>query len=322
MYVIDPGFVKQNNYNPKTGMSSLVVEPISRASAQQRAGRAGRVGPGKAFRLYTKWAFKNELLSDTVPEIQRTNLATVVLMLKSLGINDVLNFDFLDKPPADTIMQSFELLYALGALNHKTELTRLGRRMAEFPVDPMLSKAIINSENYKVTHEVSRRRARSVYLLTIQVLTIISMLQESGSLLYRPKDKRVHADKAHRNFIKPGGDHFTLLNIFEQWSEANYSQSWCFENFVQFKSLSRVRDIRDQLALLCERVEVVVESTPNEVVPVQKAIASGYFYNTVSLFINNVEFILANAFRRESTVVVVTRRLKTITRCLYILLHV
>lgn len=112
------------------------------------------------------------------------------------------------------------------------------------------------------------------------------MLQESGSLLYRPKDKRVHADKAHRNFIKPGGDHFTLLNIFEQWSEANYSQQWCYENYVQFKSLSRVRDIRDQLALLCERVEVVVEASKGGVegvVPVQKAIASGYFYNTVSL---------------------------------------
>ena len=155
VYVIDPGFVKQNNYNPKTGMSSLVVEPISRASAQQRAGRAGRVGPGKAFRLYTRWAFSNELLQDTVPEIQRTNLGMVVLMLKSLGINDVLNFDFLDKPPAETIIRSFELLYALGALNHKGELTRLGRRMAEFPVDPMLSKAIINSENFKCTHEVS-----------------------------------------------------------------------------------------------------------------------------------------------------------------------
>lgn len=155
VYVIDPGFVKQNNFNPKTGMSSLVVEPISRASANQRAGRAGRVGPGKAFRLYTKWAYNNELLEDTIPEIQRTNLAMVMLMLKSLGINDVFNFDFLDKPPADTIMRSLEMLYALGALNHKGELTRLGRRMAEFPVDPMLSKAIINSEVFKCTHEVS-----------------------------------------------------------------------------------------------------------------------------------------------------------------------
>ncbi|EKD03565.1 hypothetical protein A1Q2_02148 [Trichosporon asahii var. asahii CBS 8904] len=268
VYVIDPGFVKQNNYNPKTGMSSLVVEPISRASANQRAGRAGRVGPGKAFRLYTKWAYKNELLEDTIPEIQRTNLGMVVLMLKSLGINDILNFEFLDKPPAETIIRSFEMLYALGALNHKGELTRLGRRMAEFPVDPMLSKAIINSENFKCTHEV---------------LIIISMLQESGSLLYRPKDKRVHADKAHKNFQKPGGDHFTLLNIFEQWAEAGYGQQFCYENFVQYKSLCRVRDIRDQLASLCDRVEVVIESCPNDVVPVQKAITAGYFYNTARL---------------------------------------
>jgi len=268
VYVIDPGFVKQNNYNPKTGMSSLVVEPVSRASAQQRAGRAGRVGPGKAFRLYTKWAFKNELVQDTVPEIQRTNLSMVVLMLKSLGINDLLNFDFLDKPPAETLIRSFELLYALGALNHKGELTRLGRRMAEFPVDPMLSKAIIGSENFKCTHEV---------------LTVISMLQESGSLLYRPKDKKVHAEKAHKNFTKPGGDHFTLLNIWEQWADANYSQQWCYENFVQLKSLGRVRDIRDQLAGLCERVEVVIESTPNEVIPVQKAMTAGYFYNTARI---------------------------------------
>ncbi|BEI83566.1 hypothetical protein CcaverHIS002_0401700 [Cutaneotrichosporon cavernicola] len=268
VYVIDPGFVKQNNYNPKTGMSSLVVEPISRASAQQRAGRAGRVGPGKAFRLYTKWAFRNELPQDTIPEIQRTNLAMVVLMLKSLGINDILNFDFLDKPPAETIIRSFEMLYALGALNHKGELTRLGRRMAEFPVDPMLSKAIIGSEVYKCTHEV---------------LIIVSMVQESGSLLFRPKDKRVHADKAHKNFQKPGGDHFTLLNIFNQWADSNYSQQFCHENFVQYKSLVRVRDIRDQLASLCDRVEVVIESLPNEVVPIQKAITAGYFYNTARL---------------------------------------
>lgn len=268
VYVIDPGFVKQNNYNPKTGMSSLVVEPISRASAQQRAGRAGRVGPGKAFRLYTKWAFRNELPQDTIPEIQRTNLAMVVLMLKSLGINDILNFDFLDKPPGETIIRSFEMLYALGALNHKGELTRLGRRMAEFPVDPMLSKAIIGSEVNQCTHEV---------------LIIVSMVQESGSLLYRPKDKRVHADKAHKNFQKPGGDHFTLLNIFNQWADSNYSQQFCYENFVQYKSLVRVRDIRDQLASLCDRVEVVIESLPNEIVPIQKAITAGYFYNTARL---------------------------------------
>ncbi|KAF8208731.1 pre-mRNA splicing factor [Mycena galopus ATCC 62051] len=270
VFVIDPGFVKQNSYNPRTGMSSLVVVPCSRASANQRAGRAGRVGPGKAFRLYTKWAFANELEANTVPEIQRTNLGMTVLMLKSLGINDLIGFEFLDPPPGETLMRALELLYALGALNDRGELTKLGRRMAEFPVDPMLSKAIISSERYVCTDEV---------------LTIIAMLSESGSLFYRPKDKKLHADQARQNFVRPGGDHFTLLNIWEQWAETNYSQQFCYEQFLQFKSISRARDIRDQLAGLCERVEVVVQSNPNsnDITPVQKALTSGYFYNTAQL---------------------------------------
>ncbi|KAG2010126.1 pre-mRNA splicing factor [Coprinopsis cinerea AmutBmut pab1-1] len=270
VFVIDPGFVKQNSYNPRTGMSSLVVVPCSRASANQRAGRAGRVGPGKAFRLYTKWAFSNELEANTVPEIQRTNLGMVVLLLKSLGINDLIGFEFLDPPPGETLMRALELLYALGALNDRGELTKLGRRMAEFPVDPMLSKSIIASEKYQCTDEV---------------LTIIAMLSESGSLFYRPKDKKLHADQARQNFVRPGGDHFTLLNVWEQWAETNYSQQFCYEQFLQFKSISRARDIRDQLAGLCERVEIVIEQNPNtnDISPIQKAITAGYFYNTAQL---------------------------------------
>ncbi|TFY69073.1 hypothetical protein EVG20_g3309 [Dentipellis fragilis] len=270
VFVIDPGFVKQNSYNPRTGMSSLVVVPCSRASANQRAGRAGRVGPGKAFRLYTKWAYTNELEANTVPEIQRTNLGMTVLLLKSLGINDLIGFEFMDPPPGETLMRALELLYALGALNDRGELTKLGRRMAEFPVDPMLSKAIICSEDYHCTDEV---------------LTIISMLQESSSLFYRPKDKKLHADQARQNFVRPGGDHFTLLNVWEQWADTNYSQQFCYEQFLQYKSLCRARDIRDQLAGLCERVEVIVESNPNsnDITPVQKAITGGYFYNTAQL---------------------------------------
>ncbi|KAG9315621.1 pre-mRNA splicing factor [Chiua virens] len=270
VFVIDPGFVKQNVYNPRTGMSSLVVVPCSRASANQRAGRAGRVGPGKAFRLYTKWAFSNELEENTIPEIQRTNLGMTVLLLKSLGINNFMEFEFMDPPPGETLIRALELLYALGALNDRGELTKLGRRMAEFPVDPMLSKAIIESEKYVCTDEV---------------LTIISMLSESSSLFYRPKDKKLHADQARQNFVRAGGDHFTLLNVWEQWADTNYSQQFCYEQFLQFKSLSRARDIRDQLAGLCERVEVIVRSNPNsnDITPIQKAITSGYFYNTAQL---------------------------------------
>lgn len=98
-------------------MESLIVTPISKAAANQRAGRAGRVAPGKCFRLYTAWSFANELDEGTIPEIMRTNLSTVVLMLKSFGIDDLLNFDFMDPPPTDMMIKALEQLYGLGALN-------------------------------------------------------------------------------------------------------------------------------------------------------------------------------------------------------------
>jgi HrpA-like RNA helicase len=100
-----------------------------------RAGRAGRTQPGKCFRLYTSWSYMHELEDNTVPEIQRTNMGNVVLMLKSLGINDLLHFDFMDKPPAETLMRALEQLYALGALNDRGELTKLGQySLSIFPL--------------------------------------------------------------------------------------------------------------------------------------------------------------------------------------------
>ncbi|KAF5730119.1 putative pre-mRNA-splicing factor ATP-dependent RNA helicase DHX16 [Tripterygium wilfordii] len=152
-YVIDPGFCKMKSYNPRTGMESLLVTPISKASANQRAGRCGRTGPGKCFRLYTAYNYHHDLDDNTVPEIQRTNLASVVLTLKSLGIIDLLHFDFMDSPPAEALLKALELLFALSALNKLGELTKLGRRMAEFPLDPMLSKMIVTSDKYNCSDE-------------------------------------------------------------------------------------------------------------------------------------------------------------------------
>ena len=183
IYVIDPGFSKMKSYNPRSGMESLVVTPVARASARQRAGRAGRVAPGKCFRMYTAHAFANELEENTIPEIQRTNLGSTVLMLKSLGINDLIHFDFMDPPPAETLIRALEQLYALGALNDKGELTKLGRRMAELPLDPQLSKTLIQAEKYEVSRalmarppallhlclSVSHFLAMSVYVLSVRV---------------------------------------------------------------------------------------------------------------------------------------------------------
>ncbi|XP_050406181.1 pre-mRNA-splicing factor ATP-dependent RNA helicase DHX16 isoform X1 [Patella vulgata] len=268
IYVIDPGFCKQKSYNAKTGMESLQVTPISKASANQRAGRAGRVAAGKCFRLYTAWAYKNELEDNTIPEIQRTNLGNVVLLLKSLGINDLINFDFMDPPPHETLVLALEQLYALGALNHRGELTKLGRRMAEYPVDPMMSKMIIAAEQYKCSKEI---------------ITIAAMLSVNNAIFYRPKDKIVHADTARQNFFRPGGDHLTLLNVYTQWEETDYSTQWCYENFIQHRSMKRARDVRDQLESLLERTEIEITSDVGNTVGIRKAITSGYFYHTVRL---------------------------------------
>ncbi|CAM4555072.1 unnamed protein product [Leuciscus chuanchicus] len=268
IYVIDPGFCKQKSYNARTGMESLIVTPCSRASANQRAGRAGRVAAGKCFRLYTAWAFKHEMEETTVPEIQRTNLGNVVLLLKSLGINDLIHFDFMDPPPHETLVLALEQLYALGALNHLGELTKLGRRMAELPVDPMLSKMILASEHYKCSEEV---------------LTIAAMLSVNNTIFYRPKDKVVHADNARMNFVVPGGDHMVLLNVYTQWVESGYSTQWCFENFIQFRSMKRARDVRDQLEGLMDRIEVELCSSDGDSVPIRKAVTAGYFYHTARL---------------------------------------
>eukprot|EP00899_Mesostigma_viride_P024834 jgi/Mesvir1/5535/Mv15572-RA.1 len=268
-YVIDPGFCKQKSYNPRTGMESLIVTPTSKASAMQRAGRAGRTSPGKCFRLYTAWSFQNELDDNTVPEIQRTNLGNVVLLLKSLGINDLINFDFMDPPPAETLLRALEQLYALGALNDRGELTKLGRRMAEFPVDPMLAKMILASEKYNCSEEA---------------VTIAAMLSVGNTIFYRPKDKMIHADNARANFHTGNvGDHIALLRVYNGWAETNYSSQFCYENFIQVRSMKRARDIREQLEGLMERVEIDLVSNVGDLDAVRKAITAGYFYHTAKL---------------------------------------
>ncbi|EOY22007.1 RNA helicase family protein isoform 1 [Theobroma cacao] len=268
-YVIDPGFCKMKSYNPRTGMESLLVTPISKASANQRAGRSGRTGPGKCFRLYTAYNYYTELDDNTPPEIQRTNLASVVLSLKSLGIHDLINFDFMDPPPAEALLKALELLFALSALNKLGELTKVGRRMAEFPLDPMLSKMIVASDKYKCSDEV---------------ISISAMLSVGNSIFYRPKDKQVHADNARMNFHTGNvGDHIALMKVYNSWRETNYSTQWCYENYIQVRSMKRARDVRDQLEGLLERVEIELTSNLNDLEAIKKAITSGFFPHSARL---------------------------------------
>ncbi|XP_023311551.1 ATP-dependent RNA helicase DHX8 isoform X2 [Anoplophora glabripennis] len=262
-YVVDPGFVKQKVYNSKTGMDSLVVTPISQAQAKQRAGRAGRTGPGKCYRLYTERAYRDEMLPTPVPEIQRTNLATTVLQLKTMGINDLLHFDFMDAPPVESLIMALEQLHSLSALDDEGLLTRLGRRMAEFPLEPNLSKMLIMSVALQCSDEI---------------LTIVSMLSVQN-VFYRPKDKQALADQKKAKFNQPEGDHLTLLAVYNSWKNNKFSNAWCYENFVQIRTLKRAQDVRKQLLGIMDRHKLDVVSAERNTVRVQKAICSGFFRN-------------------------------------------
>lgn len=260
-FVVDPGFAKIKVFNPNLGMDTLVVSPISQASAKQRAGRAGRTGPGKCFRLYTESAYTNEMLPTTIPELQRTNLANTVLTLKALGINDLVNFDFMDPPPTQTLMAAMETLFALGALDEEGLLTRLGRRMAEFPLEPQLAKMLLTAVDLGCSDEV---------------ITIVAMLSVP-SVFYRPRDKQAQADQKRAKFHQPEGDHLTLLCVYDSWRSHSYSASWCYENFIQAKSMKRAYDVRKQLIQIMQKYNLEVHKSRGKYSKVRKAICAGFF---------------------------------------------
>eukprot|EP01034_Spumella_vulgaris_P021641 gene21641-27681_t len=267
-YVIDAGYCKLKVYNPKIGMDSLQITPESQANANQRAGRAGRTGPGYCYRLFTERQFVSELLENQIPEIQRTNLGNVVLLLKSLGVENLLEFDFMDPPPQENIMNSMYQLWVLGALDNTGALTTLGRKMVEFPLDPPLAKMLIFAETLGCTTEI---------------LIVVSMLSVPG-IFFRPKDREEESDAAREKFFVPESDHLTFLNVYLQWKQQKYSSSWCNDHFIHPKAMKKVREVHAQLLDIMTSQKVAVKSAGGggwDVV--RKAICSSYFYNSARI---------------------------------------
>lgn len=267
IFVVDSGYCKLKVYNPRIGMDALQVYPISQANANQRSGRAGRTGPGFCFRLYTESQYKNELLSTTVPEIQRTNLANVVLLLKSLGVQDLLQFHFMDPPPQDNILNSMYQLWILGALDNVGSLTPLGRNMEEFPLDPALSKMLIVSCEMQCSAEI---------------LIIVSMLSVP-SIFYHPKGREEDSDAAREKFQVPESDHLTYLNVYHQWKNNSYSTNWCNEHFIHIKAMRKVREVRQQLKDIMEQQKMTIISCGTEWDIIRKCICSAYFHQAARL---------------------------------------
>ena len=246
VYVIDPGFAKQKMYNPRLRVESLLVSPISKASAKQRAGRAGRTRPGKCFRLYPEKSFEKELKENTYPEILRSNLSSVVLTLKKLKIDDIVHFDYMDPPAPETLMRALEELNYLGALSDDGDLTKIGAMMSEFPLDPTLAKVLNSSVEFKCVNEAA---------------TIVSLLN-APNIFLRPKECQAEADAAKGRFSHEDGDHLTMLNVFNAYKLKKENADWCYDHFLNIRGLKAANDIRDQLLSIMVKQGLKIVSRP------------------------------------------------------------
>lgn len=260
-YVIDSGFCKLKTYNPRLGMDALLLCPASQSSANQRSGRAGRTGPGKCYRLFTASAYMNELLETNVPEIQRTNLSHVVLLLKTLGVRELLEFPFLDPPPVENILKSMLGLWLLGAIDANGDLTELGRRMAVFPLDPALSSLLFKGEQYGCL---------------VEATTIVAMLSVPN-VFVRPHGREEESDSAREKFFVPESDHLTLLHVYQRWRTAGCRPDWCAKHYISSKSMRKAREVREQL-LEIVKAEGMSESSCDDWDSIRRAIASAFFY--------------------------------------------
>ncbi|CRK43459.1 hypothetical protein BN1723_019192, partial [Verticillium longisporum] len=240
VYVVDPGFSKQKIYNPRIRVESLLVSPISKASAQQRAGRAGRTKPGKCFRLYTEQAFKKELIEQTHPEILRSNLANTVLELKKLGVEDLVHFDLMDPPAPETMMRALEELNYLACLDDEGELTALGSKASEFPLDPALAVMLISSPEFYCSNEI------------LSITSLLSVPQ----IWMRPAASRRRADEMKAHFTHPEGDHLTLLNAYHAFKgeiqKGADVKRWCHDHFLSYRHLQSADNVRAQLKRIME----------------------------------------------------------------------
>lgn len=273
VYVIDSGFVKLRAFNPKTGIETLTATPISKASATQRAGRAGRTRPGKCYRLYTQPTYES-LPEATVPEIQRSNLAPIILQLKALGIDNVLRFDFFSPPPAELIIRALELLYSLGAVDDYAKLTRpLGVRMAELSVEPMMAKVLLSAPTMRCLSEI---------------LSIAAMTSLQGAVWFHNDREKKATESTRRKFAVEEGDHLTLLNVYQAFvTKGRKDSKWCRDNNLNYKSMARAVSVRAQLKRYLERFGIDVDETlatnkradevPDRGGQIRKCLTAGYF---------------------------------------------
>lgn len=231
-YVVDSGVVKAKYYNSKSGMEALTEVDISKAQATQRTGRAGRVAAGKCYRLYTANAFEN-LSENTIPEIRRSSLLSVVLQMKSLHIDNILGFEFMDMPQPRAVAKAEETLMLLQALDKQGHITALGDRLTDFPIEPQPAMVLLAAKALGVARDA---------------VTVVAMTN-TENLFLTSREFKDGADRCRAAFAKSAGDHATLLSIYQAYrrSPRDQRKTWCESNSMSYRQMLKAEDIMTQL---------------------------------------------------------------------------
>lgn len=263
-YVIDTGLARISRYSYRSKVQRLPIEPVSQASANQRAGRCGRIAPGRCLRLYSEEDFNNRP-AFTDAEIRRTNLAAVILRMLSLKLGDIGKFPFIDPPDSRFINDGFKLLEELGAVNAQRRLTDVGRQLSQLPLDPRMGRMIIES-------------ARQNALAEVLVIASALSVQDPRE---RPLDKQQAADQAHGLFRDEHSDFISLLNLWNQYEEQRQTLSqsqlrkYAKAHFLSYLRMREWRDIHRQLLLSCRQLTLRLNSEPADYRAIHCALLAG-----------------------------------------------
>lgn len=235
IHVIDSGLIKQNQFDPKSGTEQLVLTEHALSGLEQRKGRAGRTAPGYCYRLFTEDSLKRRPMFST-PEIQRSNLAQVVLAMKKVGIRNIENFEFLDHPGRGAINQALDTLRTLGALDKHDNLTEIGEWMVELSLEPHLGRMVIEA----LRHD----------LACVSEVTVIASFLDGKNIFVRPseEDLQLDADCAHDKFKNNADSDFTvLLNVWRAYEKSGFDKDWAKKNYLNEKALEEAHNVREDI---------------------------------------------------------------------------
>lgn len=255
-YVVDCGKAKVKQFRTRLGMESLLAKPISKSSAVQRAGRAGREGPGKCFRLYTEGAFA-QLQETDIPEMLRTDVLGAILTMKARGIQDVLSFPLMDAPPTEAIEKALVHLHFLGALADDGSLTTAGAQMARFPLPAPLAAVLLAS-------------TRPEYDCLVEVIDIISCITSGDDIFLQIQSEEAQEDAAaaRAEVQRREGDILTYLTVMQQYTAENADRlGWCNKRKINIRNMKQALNIRRQLRGMCVKSNLLSELPPPDPQP-------------------------------------------------------